>query len=239
MLLIGYGYGYGMRLDPTYVLVLLGLLLSLGASALVKSTFAKYNAVRCRSGLTGAEAARRVLDGAGLNFVRIEHVRGQLSDHYDPRSKVLRLSDSTYGSNSIAAVCVAAHECGHAVQDQKNYGPLVLRSTLVPLANFGSTAAWPVFLIGLLMSFEPLLNLGILLFSLAVLFQLVTLPVELNASSRAIRILSDTGMLSETELPGGKSVLRAAALTYVAGLAASILQLFRLIILAGGKKDRD
>jgi Zn-dependent membrane protease YugP len=239
MLLIGYGYGYGMRFDPTYVLVLLGLLLSLGASALVKSTFAKYNRVRCSSGLTGAEAARRVLDGAGLNFVRIEHVRGQLSDHYDPRSKVLRLSDSTYGSNSIAAVCVAAHECGHAVQDQKNYGPLVFRSTLVPLANFGSTAAWPVFLIGLLMSWEPLLNLGILLFSLAVLFQLVTLPVEFNASARAIRILSDTGMLSGTELSGGKSVLRAAALTYVAGLAASVLQLFRLIILAGGKRDRD
>lgn len=236
MLLVHYGFGYFF--DPTYFLVLIGLLLSLGASALVKSTFAKYSSVRSMSGLTGAEAARRVLNSAGIYDVEIERVSGSLTDHYDPRSKVLRLSDSTYASNSVAAVCVAAHECGHAVQDAKHYGPLVLRSTLVPAANLGSTAAWPIFILGLIFSMRPLLTLGIVLFGLAVIFQLVTLPVELNASARAVRILGDTGILSQQELTGGKAVLRAAALTYVAALAASVLQLLRLIILAGGR-DRD
>ncbi|HIQ97542.1 MAG TPA: zinc metallopeptidase [Candidatus Limivivens merdigallinarum] len=236
MLLVHYGFGYWF--DPTYMLVLIGLLLSLGASALVKSTFAKYSKVRSMSGLTGAEAARRVLNASGIYDVRIERVAGNLTDHYDPRSKVLRLSSSTYGSNSVAAVCVAAHECGHAVQDAKHYGPLVLRSTLVPAANLGSTAAWPIFILGLIFSMRPLLTLGILLFGLAVLFQLVTLPVEINASTRAVRILENTGILTSGELTGGKAVLRAAALTYVASLAASILQLLRLIILAGGR-DRD
>ena len=236
MLLVHYGFGYWF--DPTYMLVLIGLLLSLGASALVKSTFAKYSKVRSMSGLTGAEAARRVLNASGIYDVRIERVAGNLTDHYDPRSKVLRLSSSTYGSNSVAAVCVAADECGHAVQDAKHYGPLVLRSTLVPAANLGSTAAWPIFILGLIFSMRPLLTLGILLFGLAVLFQLVTLPVEINASTRAVRILENTGILTSGELTGGKAVLRAAALTYVASLAASILQLLRLIILAGGR-DRD
>ena len=236
MLLVHYGFGYWF--DPTYMLVLIGLLLSLGASALVKSTFAKYSKVRSMSGLTGAEAARRVLNASGIYDVRIERVAGNLTDHYDPGSKVLRLSSSTYGSNSVAAVCVAAHECGHAVQDAKHYGPLVLRSTLVPAANLGSTAAWPIFILGLIFSMRPLLTLGILLFGLAVLFQLVTLPVEINASTRAVRILENTGILTSGELTGGKAVLRAAALTYVASLAASILQLLRLIILAGGR-DRD
>ena len=236
MLLVHYGFGYWF--DPTYMLVLIGLLLSLGASALVKNTFAKYSKVRSMSGLTGAEAARRVLNASGIYDVRIERVAGNLTDHYDPRSKVLRLSSSTYGSNSVAAVCVAAHECGHAVQDAKHYGPLVLRSTLVPAANLGSTAAWPIFILGLIFSMRPLLTLGILLFGLAVLFQLVTLPVEINASTRAVRILENTGILTSGELTGGKAVLRAAALTYVASLAASILQLLRLIILAGGR-DRD
>lgn len=232
-------YGYGMYFDPTYILVIIGLLLSLGASAMVNSTFAKYSRVRSMSGMTGAEAARRVLNSAGIFDVRIERVSGKLNDHYDPRNKVLRLSDSTYASNSVAAVCVAAHECGHAIQDQKQYGPLVLRSTLVPLANFGSSAAWPIFLLGLILSLEPLLTLGILFFGLAVLFQLVTLPVEFNASSRAIRILESTGILGNQELNGGKKVLRAAAMTYVASLAASVLQLLRLIILAGGRRNRD
>lgn len=241
MLLIryGYGYGYGMYFDPTYILIIIGLLLSLGASAMVNSTFSKYSKVRCMAGLTGAQAARKVLDHAGLYNVRIEHVSGKLTDHYDPRTKVLRLSDSTYGSNSVAAVCVAAHECGHAIQDQKQYGPLVLRSTLVPLANFGSTASWPIFILGLIMSLRPLVLAGIVLFSLAVLFQLVTLPVEFNASSRAIKVLESTGMLGSQELVGAKAVLRAAAMTYVASLASSILQLLRLIILAGGRRDRD
>ena len=152
---------------------------------------------------------------------------------------MLRLSDCTYGSTSVAAVCVAAHECGHAIQHQKGYGPLVLRSTLVPAANIGSSLSWPIFVAGLIFSMRPLLMLGILLFGLAVIFQLVTLPVEFNASSRAIRILEGNGMLGESEITGAKKVLRAAAMTYVASLASSILQLLRLVILAGGNRRDD
>lgn len=233
------GYGYRYAFDWTYLLVLAGLILSMIASANVKGTYAKYARMRSMSGLTGAMAAQRVLAYAGITDVRIERVSGELTDHYDPRSRVLRLSDSTYASNSVAAVCVAAHECGHAIQHQKNYGPLVLRSTLVPAANFGSTLAWPVFLMGLILSMRPLLTIGIVLFSLAVVFQLVTLPVEFNASSRALRVLEDSHILGDMELSAGKSVLRAAALTYVASLAASVLQLLRLIILAGGRRRDD
>ncbi len=234
-----YGYGYGgypYMFDWTYLLVIAGLILSLAASANVKSTFSKYSRVRSVSGLTGAQAAARVLHTAGIYDVTIERVSGSLTDHYDPRTRTLRLSDSTYGSASVAAVCVAAHECGHAVQHQKHYGPLVLRSTLVPAANFGSTLAWPVFLLGLIFSMQPLLTIGIVLFSLAVIFQLVTLPVEFNASSRALRILESSRMLGDSELTAGRKVLRAAALTYVAGLVSSVLQLLRLIILAGGRR---
>lgn len=224
--------------DPTYLLAILGLILTMIASARVNATFAKYNKVRCMSGLTGAEAAQRVLHAAGLYQIRIEHVAGKLTDHYDPKSKVLRLSDSTYSSTSIAAVCVAAHECGHAIQDQKQYGPLVLRSTLVPMANFGSQVSWPIFLAGLFFSLKSLLWMGILLFFLAVLFQLVTLPVEFNASSRALHVLEDSGMLGSQEMPAAKKVLHAAAMTYVAALASSLLQLLRLILLAR-RNDRD
>ena len=238
-----YGYGgygrYGYGFDWTYLLIIAGLVLSMIASATVKSTFNKYSAMRSMSGMTGAMAAQRVLQYAGITDVRIERVSGSLTDHYDPRNKVLRLSDSTYGSNSVAAVCVAAHECGHAIQHQVNYGPLVLRSTLVPAANFGSQLAWPVFFMGLIFSMSALTTLGIVLFSLAVVFQLVTLPVEFNASSRAMRVLETSGILGSTELGAGRKVLNAAALTYVASLAASILQLLRLIILAGGRKRDD
>ncbi|MFR8169413.1 MAG: zinc metallopeptidase [Marvinbryantia sp.] len=235
----GYGYGYrGLYFDPTMILALLGLILTMIASAGVNSTFAKYNKVRCMRGMTGAEAAQQVLHAAGIFDVQIRHVRGNLTDHYDPRNKTLNLSDSTFSSNSVAAVCVAAHECGHAVQDQKKYGPLVLRSTLVPLANFGSQLSWPVFIAGLIFSLQPLVMAGIILFSLAVLFQLVTLPVEFNASSRALRILEDTGMLGSQEMTGAKKVLRAAAMTYVAALASSLLQLLRLILLSR-RNDRD
>ena len=238
-----YGYGgygrYGYHFDWTYLLVIAGLVLSMIASANVKGTFARYSGVRSMSGMTGAMAAQRVLQYAGITDVRIERIAGDLTDHYDPRTKVLRLSDSTYGSNSIAAVCVAAHECGHAIQHQVKYGPLVLRSTLVPAANFGSQLAWPVFIMGLIFSIEALTTVGIVLFSLAVLFQLVTLPVELNASSRAMKVLESSGILSSTEAGPGKKVLGAAALTYVASLAASILQLLRLIILARGRKRDD
>jgi Zn-dependent membrane protease YugP len=233
----GYGgYGAYRYFDWTYLLVIAGLLISMLASSNIKSTFARYSKVRSMCGMTGAMAAQKVLQLAGITDVRIEHISGDLTDHYDPRTRTLRLSDSTYGSNSVAAVCVAAHECGHAIQHQQSYAPLVLRSTLVPAANFGSTLAWPVFLLGLIMSIQPLLTLGIVLFSLAVLFQLITLPVEINASARALRVLRDGHILGDTELSGGKKVLTAAALTYVASLAASILQLLRLLIIAGGRK---
>ena len=232
------GYGGYRYIDWTYLLVVAGLILSMMASAHVKSTFNKYSRVRSMCGMTGAMAARKVLELSGIYDVKIEHISGNLTDHYDPRTKTLRLSDSTYSSNSVAAVCVAAHDCGHAVQHQKSYGPLVLRSTLVPAANFGSTLAWPVFVAGLIFSMKPLLTAGIVLFSLAVLFQLVTLPVEFNASTRALKILENGHVLGDTELAAGKKVLTAAALTYVASLASSILQLLRLIILAGGR-DRD
>ncbi len=231
-----------MFYDPTYFLVLIGVVLSLLASARVKSTFHKYSQMRNSRGMTGAQAAEQVLHGAGIYDVRIEHVRGNLTDHYDPRSKVLRLSDSVYGQTSVAAVGVAAHECGHAIQHAKGYGPLKFRSVLVPVANFGAKIAWPLILIGLLINSESswlLLQAGIIAFSLAVLFQIVTLPVEFNASKRAIRVLADRGIMFGEEIVAAKKVLSAAALTYVAGAASSILQLLRLIILTGGRRRRD
>ena len=233
-------YGFGFYFDPTYILVIIGAVICLIASARVKSTFRKYDKVRSMSGMTGAQAAERILQSAGIRDVRIEHISGELSDHYDPRNKVLRLSDSTYGSASVAAVGVAAHECGHAIQHQKNYAPLSMRSAIVPVANIGSTLAWPLIIIGMFITSNTgllLINIGILCFSLAVLFQLVTLPVEFNASSRALRILGDTGILGSEELVKTRKVLKAAALTYVAGAAASILQLLRLLFLTGGRRD--
>ena len=231
---------YGYYFDPTYLLVILGVLISLWASAKVKTTYAKYSKVRSMSGMTGAQAASRILQSAGLYDVRIEHISGDLTDHYDPKARVLRLSDTVYGSPSVAAIGVAAHECGHAIQDQQEYAPLKIRSALVPVANFGTQAAWPIILIGLLFgSSQFLLNLGILMFSLGVLFQLVTLPVEFNASGRALTILRDSGILYGEEVGKTKKVLSAAAMTYVAAAAASILSLLRLIILFGGRRDRD
>lgn len=226
--------------DPTYILVIIGAVICLLASARVKSTFRKYNRVRSMSGMTGAQAAERILQAAGIYDVSVQHVSGELTDHYDPRNKVLRLSDSTYASPSVAAVGVAAHECGHAIQHQKSYAPLSIRSAIVPVANFGSAIAWPLIIIGMFITSNTgtlLINIGILCFSLAVLFQLVTLPVEFNASSRAIRILGDTGILDSQELKSTRKVLGAAALTYVAGAAAAILQLLRLVILFGGRND--
>ena len=219
----GFRYGMGMFYDPTMIFVLIGLALSLLASALVKGTFAKYSKVRSMSGMTGAQAASRILHSAGIYDVNISHVAGNL----------------TYNSASVAAVGVAAHECGHAIQHQKRYAPLVLRSTLVPAANIGSSLAWPVFFIGMIASLPMLTTVGIILFGLAVVFQLVTLPVELNASRRAVRLLEDTGVLGHTENSGVKKVLTAAALTYVASLAASVLQLLRLLVLAGGRRRND
>ena len=226
--------------DPTYILVIIGAVICLLASARVKSTFRKYNRVRSMSGMTGAQAAERILQAAGIYDVSVQHISGELTDHYDPRNKVLRLSDSTYASPSVAAVGVAAHECGHAIQHQKSYAPLSIRSAIVPVANFGSAIAWPLIIIGMFITSNTgtlLINIGILCFSLAVLFQLVTLPVEFNASSRAIRILGDTGILDSQELKSTRKVFGAAALTYVAGAAAAILQLLRLLLLFGGRND--
>lgn len=227
--------------DPTYLLVILGAVICLLASARVKSTFAKYSRVRSMSGMTGAQAAEQILHRAGIYDVSVQHVQGDLTDHYDPRRKVLKLSDSVYGVSSVAAIGVAAHECGHAIQHQQSYAPLSIRSAIVPVANIGSFAAWPLILIGLLFSRGTgsfLITLGIICFSAAVLFQLVTLPVEFNASGRAVCILSESGILRNEEIAGTKKVLSAAALTYVAGAAAAILQLLRLILLFGDRGRR-
>ncbi len=233
-------YRYGYYFDPTYILVLIGVIISMVASARVKTTFNKYAKVRSMSNMTGAQAAQRVLSSAGIHDVTIRHVSGSLTDHYDPRNKTLNLSDSVYGSASVAAVGVAAHECGHAIQHKQGYAPLGFRSALVPVANFGSAAAWPLIILGIMFggAGSTFCQIGILLFSAAVLFQIVTLPVEFNASSRAVHILGETGILSGQELPYTKKVLKAAALTYVAGAAAAILQLLRLLILFGGR-NRD
>lgn len=241
-MITAYYGGYGMNrmfyygFDWTYLLLLAGVILSLVVSGKMKSTVAKYSSVRSHSGLTGAEAASRILRLAGVTGVSIQPTTGQLTDHYDPRTKVVRLSETSYNSSSLTAIGVAAHECGHAIQDAYNYGPLKLRSTIVPIANFGSQLSWPIFFAGLIFSIQALTTLGIVLFSAAVLFQLVTLPVELNASSRALKMLESTGIMHTEELKGSKKVLKAAAMTYVAALAASILQLLRLIILAGGRR---
>lgn len=233
-------YGYGFYYDPTYVLVLIGAVLSLLASAKVNSTYAKYSKVRSMTGMTGAQAAERILYQAGIRDVRIEHIRGNLTDHYDPSAKVVRLSDATYNSPSVAAVGVAAHECGHVLQHYEGYAPLKIRTALVPAANIGSKLGIPLILLGLLLGSNPVLvNIGIWVFCLAVLFQVVTLPVEFNASRRAVQILDRQGILGGEEVHQCRQVLGAAALTYVAAAAASILQLLRLILLFGGRDRRD
>nr|WP_296957644.1 zinc metallopeptidase [uncultured Mediterraneibacter sp.] len=228
--------------DGTYILVLIGVVLSLLASAKVKNTFARYSKVRSYSGMTGREAAEQILHRNGIYDVQVIHIAGNLTDHYDPRNKTLALSDPVYNSTSVAAIGVAAHECGHAVQHDVGYLPLSIRGALVPVANFGSTLSWPLILIGLFINGQMsavLINFGILLFTAAVLFQIVTLPVEFNASHRAVKALGTTGMLREDEVKGVRSVLTAAALTYVASAAAMILQLLRLLILTGGRRGND
>ena len=231
--------GMGWGFDGTYVLIILAFLISALVSAKMNATFTKYSKVRSYCGMTGAQAAQRILSSAGIYDVRIEHVSGKLTDHYDPSNKVLRLSDAVYGNTSIAAIGVAAHECGHAVQHARNYVPLSVRSAIVPVANFGSQLSWPLFLAGLIFSFRPLLMIGILLFCAALLFQIVTLPVEFNASARALRMLDETGIMGRQEIRGTKKVLRAAAMTYVAAVIGSLLQLLRLLILSGAFRKRD
>ena len=236
-----YGMYYpGFYFDPTYILIAIGALISMWASAKVKSTFARYDRVQNLRGITGAQAAEMILHHAGIFDVSIQRISGNLTDHYDPSNKILRLSDSVYGKRSVAAIGVAAHECGHAIQHQQGYAPLQLRSMLVPICNFGGTISWPLIILGVFLGWnQTLIRVGILLFFAVVLFQLVTLPVEFNASSRALQILSSTGILHGEENDGAKKVLGAAALTYVAGAAASILQMLRLIILFGGRGRRN
>lgn len=229
---------YYMFYDSTYLLVIIGVIITLMASVRVKTTFNRYSKIRSLSGETGATAAAKILEKEGIFDVRIEQVNGDLTDHYDPKNKVLRLSETVYGSSSVAALGVAAHECGHAIQHKKGYAPLKARTAIVPAVNFGSKASWPIILVGILFGFnETLISIGIILFSFGVLFQLVTLPVEFNASNNALAILSRTGMLRGNEFEGAKKVLRAAALTYVAAAAASILQLLRLVLLFGRRRD--
>lgn len=223
-----YGYFY----DSTYILVLLGALIAMWASWNVRSSFRKYEKVGNHGGITGAQAAEAILHGAGICDVRVEHISGSLTDHFSPEERVLRLSDSVYGSRSVAAIGVAAHECGHAMQYEADYFPIHVRAAVIPMANIGSQLSWPLILAGLLLGWAGLVNIGIVLFALVVVFQLVTLPVEFDASGRAIRVLRETAMLNEQELEGAKRVLTAAALTYVAALVSSALQLFRLVLLS-------
>ncbi len=239
---------FGYYYDPTYILVLIGALLCIFASSRVNSTYGKYAKIRSRRGMTGAEAAQRILQMSGINDVQIQHVSGDLTDHYDPSKKVLRLSDSVYGSNSVAAIGVAAHECGHALQHKEGYLPLKIRSALVPAANIGSRLGLPLVILGLILGigFElpgggyfSLAQIGIWVFAIAVLFQVVTLPVEFNASGRALKMLGNYGIMNEDEVDDCKRVLGAAALTYVAAAASSILQLLRLVLLTGNRRRRD
>ena len=226
--------------DPTYILVVIGAIICMIASAKVKTTFNKYSQYRSYSGMNGAQVAQCVLEAAGIYDVTVRHVSGNLTDHYDPSTKTVNLSDPVYNSYSVAALGVAAHECGHAIQHAKNYAPLSLRSALVPVANFGSMLAWPLILIGLFIngrSSTLIIDLGIVLFSAAVLFQLVTLPVEFDASRRALVMLRTENILSDDELKNTRKVLKSAAFTYVASAAAAILQLLRIILLVGGRRD--
>ena len=233
------GYYYW---DPTYILVVIGAVICMIASARVKGTFNKYSQLRSMSGMNGAQVAQRVLQAAGIYDVQVRHVSGSLTDHYDPRTKTVNLSDPVYNATSVAALGVAAHECGHAIQHAKSYAPLSIRSALVPIANFGSMLAWPVILIGLLFNTRSsglIIDIGILLFSAAVLFQLVTLPVEFDASRRALVMLRTQGILADDELKYTRRVLKSAALTYVASAAAAILQLLRIILITTGRRRDD
>ena len=226
--------------DPTYILVIIGAIICMAASGMVKSTFNKYSKYRSMSGMTGAQAAQRILDAAGIHDVQIRHISGSLTDNYNPMQKTLNLSDAVCNSTSVAAIGVAAHECGHAIQHAKKYAPLSIRSAFVPIANLGSTLAWPVILIGALMNSRSsmlIIDIGIFLFSFAVIFQLLTLPVECNASRRALVELERLGILGTQEVGRTRKVLTAAALTYVAGAASAILQLLRIILLFGGRRD--
>ncbi len=225
--------------DPTYILILPALIFSLWASARVNSTFSKYEKNYSYRGYTGAMAAREILNAKGLYDVAIERVHGRLSDHYDPRTNVIRLSDAVYNSTSTAAIGVACHEAGHAMQYAENYLPIKFRAMIIPITNIGSNFGMLLFFIGLIFSFPAICFIGIILFSFTAIFQLATLPTEFNASRRAISAIEESNILSPTELNGAKKVLKAAALTYVAALAVSLTQLLRLLILFGNTRRRN
>lgn len=223
--------------DWTYAILIPGMILTLIAQAMVQGTFNKYAKVASRRGITARQLAEHLLHAEGVTNVAVERTRGHLSDHYDPSSLTLRLSDSTADSASVAALGVAAHECGHVLQHRDGYGPLMLRTAAVPVVNWGSNLAWPLFLLGFVLSWEPLVNIGIILFGAVVAFSLITLPVEFNASRRAIAALSQGGYLDGEEIAGAKKVLSAAAMTYVASAAMAILQMLRLIAMANRRRD--
>ncbi len=228
------GYYY---YDVTYILVLIGFAFTMFASFGVNSTFNKYKDVMNRHGLTGAMAARRILDANGLHHVQIVRIAGNLTDNFNPKTNVVSLSDSTYNSTSVAAIGVAAHECGHAIQHQTGYAPIKVRNGIYPVVRIGNMAAMPLFIIGLFLGLGDLAMFGALLFGLVLVFQLVTLPVEFNASTRAIRTLEGMYMLDDEEIKGAKKVLKAAAMTYVAAAASTALQFLRLVMLANRRRD--
>lgn len=233
---MGYYYYYGF--DPLYFLILISVVIAMVAQYKVKSTYSKYSRVRSDLGLTGAQAAQKILNMNGIYDVSIQHIAGDLTDNYNPRNKVLSLSDAVYNSTSIAAIGVAAHECGHAIQHDVGYAPLLIRNTITPVVNIASSLSWIFIAAGLFFGMSPtLIDVGIIMFSLAVLFELITLPVEFNASGRALTILSDSGMLYPDETAGAKKVLSAAAMTYVASALTAVLQLLRLIMLFGRRSD--
>ena len=229
----------GIYFDWTFLLLIAGAIISMIASLAMRSATAKYETVRASSGLTGAQAAQVILERAGVRGVQSRPIQGHLTDHYDPRTKVVNLAEESFNKTSLTGIGVAAHECGHAIQDAEGYAPLRIRSSLVPVVNIGTNFSLPLFFIGIILSFQPLLTIGIVLFSLAVLFQLVTLPVEIDASRRAMKLLSSTGLLREEETQGARKVLTAAAMTYVAALLTSVLQLLRLILIARGTSRDD
>ncbi len=231
-----YSTGYYMY-DPTYILIIIAALLSLAASARVKSTFSRYSRVTGRRGITAQDAAIEILHRAGIYDVKVERIKGNMTDNYNPSTKILSLSDSVYGSTSVAAIGVAAHECGHAIQDEQEYLPMRIRTAIVPGVNIGSKLSWPLILAGLFFGLDPLLTIGIVLFCAVVVFQLITLPVELNASGRALSIIDNSGLLSDDELKGARRVLRAAAMTYFAAAAGSVLSLLRLLLLSNRRRN--
>lgn len=223
--------------DSTMIILIPALIISAWAQMKVTSTFDKYSRVNSINGYTGAQVARKLLDSHGLFDVPVELIGGKLSDHYDPTQRVMRLSEQVYYGTSVASIGVAAHETGHAYQHQESYSPLIIRNSIVPIVNFSTNASWVIFFLGFLFGRSSLLNIGILLFSASVIFQIVTLPVEFNASSRALKVLESTGILYENEVKGARSVLKAAAMTYVAAAITAISQLLRLVLLARRRED--